>query len=203
MIAEDLLRLALDPGTGTLRNRTALAVCTRAALMAELALSDCLVDAGAAPRITPAEPPQERILQVLREAIDRQPGHRWSRWFTHVSADREAVAQHLVAGGRWQPTGRGLLGRTTYLDTEPDVVAHLVGTVTDLGEFRRAPATPDQAVTAALAIVCGAVAGRPRPKRMDTELLRLLDVIDHPDRKRAVQAALDSAAGAIRRKRSR
>lgn len=203
MIAADLLRIARDPRSGRLRNRGALAVGTRAALMAELALAGCLVDAGPSPVITEADAPQERILATLREAVADQPGHRWVRWFTHVSADREAVARALVDQGRWEPTGGGLLGGQTYGDREPDATLALVARTLEVAEFHRAPADPAEAVLAALTVICGAVSGRPRPRLMDTDLLRLLDVIDVPIRRRAVQAALDSAAAAIRKRRSR
>ncbi len=204
-IAADLLRIALDPDTGRLRHRRALAVGTRAALMAELALAGCLVDGGASPVVTPAPPPEDRLLSVLRHAIDEQPGHRWVRWFTHVSADRDAVAEQLVATELWQPTGGRLLGGSTYVDRDPATVVALVGRTAEVAEFRRTPASAQEAVLGSLAVVCGAISGRPRPRAMDTDLMRLLDVLgplEFPER-RAVQAALDCAATAVKRGRSR
>ena len=207
-IATSLVRIALDADRGSLRHPRALAICTRAALFADLAFAGCLVDGGRSPQITGAAPTGDRILDTLRAAVGNQPGHLWRRWFTYVRVDREAVCRELVESGMWtvEHDRRALvLSGRRYRDQQADSALILVGRTLEVTEYRRAPDDGREAVLAALSVICGSITGRPRPRTMETELLRLLDVIgtlQDPTR-RAVQASLDSAATAVRRGRSR
>jgi Golgi phosphoprotein 3 (GPP34) len=206
-IATRLIRISLDADRGRLRYPQVLAIGTRAALFADLAFAGCLVDGGRSPQITGAVATGDRILDTLRAAVGNQPGHLWRRWFTYVRVDREAVCRELVAEEMWtaERSRRGLLPTTRYRDLRPDAALTLVGRTLEVTEYRRAPQDGPEAVLAGLCVICGSITGRPRPRAMETELLRLLDVVgtlQDPTR-RAVQAALDSAASAVRRKRSR
>jgi hypothetical protein len=207
-IATSLLRIALDTDRGTLRHPRALAICTRGALFADLAFAGCLVDGGRSPQITGAAATGDRILDTLRAAVGNQPGHVWRRWFTYVGVDREAVCRELVDSGSWtveQDRRLPMLTTTRYRDEQADAALTLVGRTLEIIEHRRVPNDGREAVLAALSVICGSITGRPKPRAMETDLLRLLDVIgtlQDPTR-RAVQASLDSAATAVRRGRSR
>ena len=207
-IATSLLRIALDADRGTLRHPRALAIGARAALFADLAFAGCLADGGRSPQITGAVATGDRILDTLRAAVGNQPGHLWRRWFTYVRVDREALCRELVADGRWaveRDRRVPLLKMTRYRDVEADTALDLVGRTLEVTEYRRSPNNGPEAVLAALSVICGSITGRPRPRAMETELLRLLDTVgtmQDPTR-RAVQASLDSAASAVRRGRSR
>jgi hypothetical protein len=209
MIAAELLVLAVDPETGRLRNRRALTIGVRGALLAELALDGCLV-AGTGgrhgvPRITDADPPADRILATLRTAVRDHPGIAWRRWFTHVSADREAVAGVLVEQGVLEPTGSRLLSGTTYRHCDPGTALALVGRTFDVTEGRRPPDSAEEAIRAVLATVCGALSGRPRPRHGQADLPALLEVLGPPEfeTRRSVETCLTPTAAAVRRKRSR
>jgi hypothetical protein len=206
-IATKLLRISLDADRGKLRHPQALAVGVRAALFADLAFAGCLIDGGRSPKITGATATGDRILDTLRAAVGNQPGHLWRRWFTYVRVDREAVCRELVADGLWtaEQSRRSVLTTTQYRDLQADSALHLVGRTLEVIEHRRTPEDGEEAVLAALCVICGSITGRPAPRAMDSDLLRLLDIIgtlSDPTR-RAVQAAVDSGASAVRRGRSR
>jgi hypothetical protein len=205
-IATKLLRISLDADRGKLRHPQALAVGVRAALFADLAFAGCLIDGGRSPKITGAAATGDRILDTLRAAVGNQPGHLWRRWFTYVRVDREAACRELVADGLWTAEqSRGLLRSTQYRDLQADSALQLVGRTLEVTEYRRTPDDGQEAVLAALCVICGSITGRPAPRAMDSDLLRLLDVIGtlSDSTRRAVQAALDSGASAVRRGRSR
>ncbi len=201
-IATDLLLLARNPGSGTLRHQVALERCIRSALFAELALAGALRSDGRSPAAAGLEPTGDPVLDAVRAAVDARPGVTWPRWFRHVADDREVLVRHLIEDGRWE-AGVDVVRRHSYVDTEPEQTVDLTYATLRVAEQTVAPADAEQACLAILTVTCGAIVGRPRPREFRRNLLPLLDVVGTPGDpvRRTVQVALAAGAHAVRKRR--
>ena len=209
LIATDLLRIASDPSTGRLVRRNTLAVCLRAALLAELALAGQIVDYAGAPHAISTAPTAHRFLDQIRDAVAARPGVSWPRWFRYVHGDRVALVNELVNAEVWTP-----VGRNRYIDVDAVSMLERARRVTAVATLRMPPVDSPDAVLAMLLVIGGATAvpetiGRPparpapQPKAMRKELRPLLDAIGPPDDpvRIAVQYAVGSGATVVRKVR--
>lgn len=201
-IATDLLRSAVDRDR-TLVTRHGLAICLRAALLAELALDGAIGDTGRAPRATGQPPVDDPILGAVHTTVAARPKVAWKRWYRHVGVDLTALTDELVGRGTWTDLG-GRLGRTSILDRDPDgaVEVALRARAVGLGEER--PESAREAVLGVLVVSCGGVAGAARPK--DTiRLHEVLPTFDHlgDQRLQAAHVAVGTAQLMLRRLKRR
>jgi hypothetical protein len=172
-LATQLLRVSRDPGSGRLRHQSPLAIGLRAALFTDLVLAGRVISVGPAPAVGPVGPTDDRILEAVARTVEKRPNVAWWRWYRHVRVDIAALTDELVDAGRWTPRPSAL-GRTGYDDVDPDSLAELTFTATRIGEFSMAPADSRQAVLAILTVMCGSIAGRPRPRALRRDLKPLL-----------------------------
>jgi hypothetical protein len=205
-IASDLLLIARSPTTGRLRHRSSLEIGLRAALFADLAFQQRLVQSRSGPAVltTGEDPPSEdRVLDKVLTAVHEQPGVSWKRWYHHVGVDRAVLTKELVEQGRWVRE-RDRLGRVVHRDTDQDATLALVQAALQVAEFQAQPRDGRQAVLAVLTTMCGSVVGRPKPRALRQELKPLLDTagISADPIRIAVEGALGGCGVAIR-KRSR
>lgn len=172
-LATQLLRISRDPGSGRLRHVSPLAIGLRAALFTDLVLAGRVITVGPAPAIGPVGPTDDRILEAVARTVEQRPSVAWWRWYRHVRVDVAALTDELVSAGRWTPRSSSL-GRSGYDDADPGSLAELTYVATRVGEFAMAPADSRQAVLAILAVMCGSIAGRPRPRALRRDLAPLL-----------------------------
>ncbi len=193
-IATDLLRLARDPASGRIRNRTCLDVGLRAALFADLAIGGQVIDYAGTPAVTPLEPTGDRMLDAVRDAVARRPSVDWVRWFRYVSTDCKALRNELLTAGRWQQQRRW---PATYVDDGSDDMLALAHRLDQVARYEREPDDTREAVLTTLATTCGATGRRPRPGAVAKELGKLVGAI--PDE--TVRRIIKSAAVSMRQRR--
>ena len=172
LIAEDLLRVVLHAGGGSLprpglrqRRGTArrLDVALRAALFCDLAQSGALT--GLTAPVPTASPSRDRILSAVAGAVARRPDVPWVRWFTHLSDDRKVLTDRLVASGQWS-LGSG----SQFGETAPDVAERLFARVYTVSELVSAPADPREAALGYLFALTGPAMPADRVLGWDTRL---------------------------------
>lgn len=161
-IATDLLRSAVDRDK-TLVTRHGLAICLRAALLAELALDGALGDSGRAPLAVAEAPVGDPILAAVHRTVAARPKVAWKRWFRHVDVDLTALTDDLIGAGRWTDLG-GRLGRRSYLDRDPDGALEIGLRARAVGLGEEPPESAREAVLGVLAVSCGGGHGAARPK---------------------------------------
>jgi hypothetical protein len=193
-IAIDLLRMARNPASGRLRHRASLEVALRAALFAELALTGKVIDDVNAPGLADDEPTGDRILDAIRRTVAQRPHVTWRRWFRHVRVDRIALCAELVDSEQWTRKPGPM---PAFTDAKPEEPQAMAFELTKVLTFERAPADSREAVLALLAVACGAVGRRPRPRAIRRELKSVLDAVNH----HTAQKIVVTAATVIRRGR--
>jgi len=200
-LATDLLLIGRNPLSGRLRHRSAHEKGLRAALFTELILTRRIGDSANSPAALTTDPLDDSVLDAVLGAVTRRPRVVWRRWYHHVAADRAVLTKALIADGRWRRE-RDRLGRAVWRDTDQGASLAIAHAVSQVAELRQAPASPEQAVLAILSAMCGAIAGRPRPRdlrgRLDT-LLEAVGPTSDPVR-RDIQAALTGCGASVRRR---
>lgn len=161
-IATDLLRTAVDSDR-TLVTRHGLAICLRAALLAELALDGALGDTGKAPVAVDEAPVGDPILAAVHRTVANRPKVAWKRWYRHVDVDLTALTDDLVGRGTWTDLG-GRLGRQSFLDRDADGALAIGLRARAVGLGEEPPESAREAVLGVLAVSCGGVHGAARPK---------------------------------------
>jgi hypothetical protein len=193
-IAIDLLRIARNPATGRLRHTSSLEAALRGALFAEMAFDGYLVDESNAPSTTLAEPTDDRVFELIWQAVRERPNVAWRRWFRWVKGDRTAMCRELVEAQRWVPKpGR----RTAFTDVESDQALAMSIELNRIAAFERSPKDSREAVLVLLGVACGAVGPRPRPSAVRRELKLVLASVDNATAAKVVT----TAAAVIRRRR--
>src|SRR4051812_13127207 len=86
---------------GRVRHPHQVGIAVRAALFAELARAGRVVG-----RLRPEAVGESDTGNPLTDALHRAVASRrpalWTRWYSHVDADRQAATEALVASGRWR-----------------------------------------------------------------------------------------------------
>lgn len=197
-LATRLLLIARDPASGRLRRAGALDVGLRAALFTDLLLAGRITEQRGAPYAPDAEQSEDRILDAVQRAVASRPGVPWWRWFRHVRADRDALVDDLMGAGRWTEDGAV---PPRFRDERADDAVALGQSMLDLSQLRKAPVDNGDAVLAALTVMCGSIAGRPRPRALRRELDPLLEPVvrSNATGAAAVPRMLRGAAMRIRR----
>jgi hypothetical protein len=147
LLAEDLLRVALQANEGALPRRglrqrrgsaRRLDVVLRAALFCDLAQRGAItgVVAPAVDRTVAGETvASDRILNAVAGAVARRPDVPWARWFTHLNDDRAVLVDRLVGTGKWTAAGG-----VRYVETVPAEAERLLARTYTVSELVSAPA---------------------------------------------------------------
>lgn len=175
LIAEDLLRVALHAGGGSLPRRglrqrrgtsRRLDVALRAALFCDLAQSG--VFTGITAPVCTGTPSPDRILGAVAGAVARRPDVPWVRWFTHLSDDRAVLIDRLVGSGQWNAGGG-----SHFVEAAPDAADRLFARIYTVSELVSAPADPRETALAYLFALTGPAMTADRALGWDARLATL------------------------------
>lgn len=211
-LALTVLRLALAED-GKLRHRTHAGIAVRGAVFAELVFDGRLRGIRSPLPSGAAETGSLLTDSVFRAVQGRAPT-QWKRWYSHARVDTEAAANELVRLAAWtraEPdrivdaltdhTEAQLRHVLALLDLNRRLAMPTVPAVTTGGA---APAQPEDAVVALLALGAGLRGDRPRPKAALRQFDRLLPVtpaptVESPEQWATLRAAVRNSLIGIRR----
>ena len=176
-LATELLLLARDPATGRLRRPRRLDIGLRAALFADLLLDERIADAYGSPLLIDESESGDRVLDSVARAVGRRPKVAWWRWFRHVRADRDVLVAELVDAGRWTPRRSGM--HSTWDDADALDAQAKCYQMTHIVTGKAEPPDAHHAALCAIAAMCGALDGRPKPRALGSDFKPLLDAVGH------------------------
>lgn len=203
LIAEDLLRVALHAGGGSLPRRglrhrrgTArrLDVALRAALFCDLAQSGVLT--GVTAPVPTGSLSPDRILGAVAGAVARRPNVPWVRWFTHLSDDRSVLVDRLVGSGQWSASGG-----SHFIESAPDAAERLFARTYTVSELVSAPSDPREAALGYLFALTGSAMSADRTLGWDARVAAIQITPGGPTVSAVLAAARSAAWPGWRRRR--